>query len=80
MMKGFDTNSALLAHHSAWDPKTLTVTLDMEVENDNYHEMMMQDGYMLDNCSIRSSKNGVEIIVEEDARKQVLNVEHSTER
>ena len=66
MMKGFDTNAALLTHHSSWDPTTWTVTLDFEVENDNYHEMMMQDGYTLNDCSIGSSKHGVEVIVEED--------------
>ena len=51
-IKSFDTNSALLAQYSSWDPTTWTVTSDFEVENDNYHEMMMQDGYTLDDCSI----------------------------
>ena len=56
LMKSFGTNSALLAHHLSWDSKTWTVSSEFEVANDNYHEMMMQDGYTLDDCSVQQSK------------------------
>ena len=72
LMKSFGTNSALLAHHLSWDSKTWTVSSEFEVANDNYHEMMMQDGYTLDDCLIGLDKKDVEVIVEEDSRKQVL--------